>query len=72
MQKNELHKNLSEKIRISIEDHHGHKFCCIQVYAKNNKGKWTPTQNRINIKPDLLGDVIEELIAVSERLEGLS
>lgn len=59
----EIEKNSKEKIRISIDEFRGHKFCSVRVYFEDDKSEWWPTKKGIAIAPHLLDGVIAALQA---------
>ena len=45
----EIEKNVKERIRVSIEEYHDHKFVDCRVYFENDKGEWCPTKKGIAV-----------------------
>ena len=66
----DLEKNQRERIRVSIEDYHDHRFIDCRVYYQGDTGTWRPTRKGIALNPDCLDDVIKSLKKAKGELEG--
>jgi hypothetical protein len=65
----EIEKNQKEKIRVSIEEFKGHRFCDVRVYFEDESGDWNPSKKGLTIAPHLIDDVIEALKVASNTFE---
>ena len=69
MQIIEVEKNAKEKVRVSIEEYHGHKFIDCRVYYQDSQGEWRPTKKGIALNADCINEVIQGLQKASRKLE---
>lgn len=65
----EIEKNVKERIRVSIEEYHDHKFVDCRVYFENDKGEWCPTKKGIALNADCIDEVIQGLQKAGRKLE---
>ncbi|MGD0231168.1 MAG: transcriptional coactivator p15/PC4 family protein [Syntrophorhabdales bacterium] len=65
----EVEKNMKERIRVSIEEYHGHRFIDCRVYYEDAQGELKPTKKGIALNADTIDEVIEALKKGSAALE---
>ncbi|MGD0231536.1 MAG: transcriptional coactivator p15/PC4 family protein [Syntrophorhabdales bacterium] len=65
----EVEKNMKERIRISIEEYHGHRFIDCRVYFEDAAGEWRPTKKGIALNEDTIDECIAGLQKGSAALE---
>ena len=66
----EIEKNKKEKIRISIEEFHGHTLINCRVYYMTDNGDWRPTKKGIALGRNNIDEVIELLKDAGKKLKG--
>ena len=68
MQITNIEKNTKERIHVTIEEYHGHKFIDCRVYYRDEAGEWQPTRKGIALNADTIEDVISALQKGSDAL----
>lgn len=66
----EIEKNTKERIRVSIEEFHGHTLINCRVYFKTDSGEWRPTKKGIALGMNNIDEVIELLKEAGKKLKG--
>lgn len=57
----EIAKNTKERIKVTIQDYHGHRFVDCRVYFADDTGTWRPTKKGIALNSECIEDVIKAL-----------
>lgn len=57
----EIHKNSTEKIRVTLSEYKGYTFLDVRVYYEDDSGEWRPTKKGIAISKDNLEPLIKLL-----------
>ncbi len=68
----EIEKNTKERIKVTLDEYRGYKFCSVRVYFEDDNGQWLPTKKGITLNGDTIDPVIEALQSASKKLESKS
>lgn len=64
----EVVKNDRERIRISIEEYRGNRFCDVRVFFEDAQGEWKPTRKGITFNRVTIGEAIGLLTDAADSL----